>query len=43
MGIKSYYKGNITIIGQHTGNMGDEIAGCALLQELIGGGKSTED
>lgn len=39
MDIKSHYKGNIVIIGQHTGNMGDEIAGCALLQNLIEGGE----
>lgn len=27
--------GKVVIIGQHTGNMGDEIAGCALLEKLV--------
>lgn len=33
--IEKYYYGNIVIIGQHTGNMGDEIAGFSLAKRLI--------
>lgn len=36
VGFDNFYKRkNIVIIGQHTGNMGDEMAGCALLQRLL--------
>lgn len=35
----SKLQGNIVIIGQHTGNFGDELAGCSLLSKLLTGGE----